>query len=144
MSPAISQNTFRWESRRLRHAEPIVRRGISLLILLASLFYLTRTEASLPKHNSNANRLSSATLTIAGSVNSLAQSVTVNSVGAELYDLNGNLTSDGRLGYAYDDSDQLTRITATNEWKSEFGYDALAEEMSAANSRGTRDSELGT
>jgi len=41
------------------------------------------------------------------------------------YDLNGNLTSDGKLGYTYDDSDQLTRITATNEWKSEFGYDAL-------------------
>jgi RHS repeat-associated protein len=125
----------------------------------------------------NANRLTSATrsgtLTIAGSVNSLAQSVTVNSVGAELYvdktfattngltlnngnnsltfsaknaanqttsytknfnlpanvnytyDLNGNLISDGSLGYDYDDADQLRRITKTNAWKSEFAYDAL-------------------
>jgi RHS repeat-associated protein len=41
------------------------------------------------------------------------------------YDLNGNLTSDGDLGYDYDDADQLVRLTKTNEWKSEFGYDAL-------------------
>ncbi|HEX5220820.1 MAG TPA: hypothetical protein VFZ59_14720 [Verrucomicrobiae bacterium] len=125
----------------------------------------------------NANRLTSATrigtLTVAGSVNSLAQSVTVNDVGVELYvdttfattngltlnngnnsltfsaknaanqttsytenfslpanvnytyDLNGNLLSDGSLGYDYDDSDQLVRITRTNAWKSEFAYDAL-------------------
>lgn len=41
------------------------------------------------------------------------------------YDLNGNLTSDCALGYDYDDADRLIRITKTNEWKSEFGYDPL-------------------
>ncbi len=39
------------------------------------------------------------------------------------YDDNGNMTSDGRLGYAYDDENQLIRIMATNAWKSEFTYD---------------------
>ena len=42
------------------------------------------------------------------------------------YDLNGNLTSDGSLGYEYDDANRLVRITATNQWKSEFIYDALS------------------
>ncbi len=39
------------------------------------------------------------------------------------YDQNGNMTSDGRLGYAYDDENQLIRLTSTNAWKSEFTYD---------------------
>jgi RHS repeat-associated protein len=39
------------------------------------------------------------------------------------YDANGNLTSDGRQGYDYDDANQLMRITVTNQWKSEFVYD---------------------
>jgi len=39
------------------------------------------------------------------------------------YDLNGNLTSDGRRGFDYDDENQLIRITVTNAWKSEFSYD---------------------
>jgi RHS repeat-associated protein len=41
------------------------------------------------------------------------------------YDANGNLTSDGRRGFAYDDADQLTSVTVTNAWRSEFTYDAL-------------------
>lgn len=41
------------------------------------------------------------------------------------YDLNGNLVSDGLRGFDYDDENQLTRITVTNNWKSEFVYDAL-------------------
>lgn len=40
-----------------------------------------------------------------------------------VYDANGNLTSDGTKGYEYDDENQLTRITVTNAWKSEFSYD---------------------
>jgi RHS repeat-associated protein len=44
---------------------------------------------------------------------------------AFVYDLNGNLTSDGRRGFAYDDADQLTSVTVTNAWRSEFTYDAL-------------------
>ena len=41
------------------------------------------------------------------------------------YDLNGNITSDGLKGFEYDDANQLTRITVTNAWKSEFSYDGL-------------------
>ena len=41
------------------------------------------------------------------------------------YDLNGNLTSDGRRGFEYDDANQLTRVTVTNLWKSEFVYDSV-------------------
>jgi RHS repeat-associated protein len=40
-----------------------------------------------------------------------------------VYDLNGNLLSDGRLGYDYDDENQLIRITSTNGWRTEFVYD---------------------
>jgi YD repeat-containing protein len=42
-----------------------------------------------------------------------------------VYDRNGNLTSDGRRGFGYDDFDQLTSVTVTNAWRSEFKYDAL-------------------
>jgi RHS repeat-associated protein len=42
-----------------------------------------------------------------------------------LYDANGNLTSDGVKGYDYDDENQLTCITATNLWKTEFKYDGM-------------------
>jgi RHS repeat-associated protein len=42
-----------------------------------------------------------------------------------LYDLNGNLVSDGLKSYAYDDADQLTNITVTGQWKTEFVYDGL-------------------
>src|SRR5207302_9936901 len=40
-----------------------------------------------------------------------------------IYDLNGNLTSDGTRGFDYDDENQLIRVTVTNSWKSEFTYD---------------------
>jgi RHS repeat-associated protein len=40
-----------------------------------------------------------------------------------VYDLNGNLTSDGTRGFDYDDENQLIRITVTNSWKTEFAYD---------------------
>jgi len=39
------------------------------------------------------------------------------------YDFNGNLTSDGKRGFDYDDENQLIRIIVTNSWKSEFAYD---------------------
>ena len=39
------------------------------------------------------------------------------------YDSNGNLTSDGRRGFDYDDENQLIRVTVANSWKSEFTYD---------------------
>jgi RHS repeat-associated protein len=52
-------------------------------------------------------------------------SVTVNllATNSYTYDLNGNLTSDGKRGFDYDDENQLIRITVTNGWKSEFLYD---------------------
>jgi RHS repeat-associated protein len=40
-----------------------------------------------------------------------------------VYDLAGNLLFDGSSAYAYDDENELTSITATNAWKSEFAYD---------------------
>ena len=40
-----------------------------------------------------------------------------------VYDLNGNLTSDGTRGFDYDDENELIRVTVTNKWKSEFTYD---------------------
>jgi RHS repeat-associated protein len=39
------------------------------------------------------------------------------------YDLNGNLLSDGKRGFDYDDESQLVRITVTNAWKAELTYD---------------------
>jgi RHS repeat-associated protein len=42
-----------------------------------------------------------------------------------VYDLNGNLVSDGLKGFEYDDANQLVRVTVTNQWRSEFVYDAL-------------------
>jgi RHS repeat-associated protein len=42
-----------------------------------------------------------------------------------VYDLNGNLVSDGLKGFEYDDANQLVRVTVTNQWKSEFSYDGL-------------------
>ncbi len=39
------------------------------------------------------------------------------------YDLNGNLLSDGRRGFDYDDENQLIRVTITNSTRSDFAYD---------------------
>jgi len=39
------------------------------------------------------------------------------------YDHNGNLLSDGYRTFAYDDENQLIRVSVTNSWKSEFMYD---------------------
>jgi len=39
------------------------------------------------------------------------------------YDSNGNLLSDGRRGFDYDDENQLIRVTITNSTRSDFAYD---------------------
>ena len=39
------------------------------------------------------------------------------------YDLNGNLLSDARRGFDYDDENQLIRVTITNSTRSDFAYD---------------------
>jgi RHS repeat-associated protein len=41
------------------------------------------------------------------------------------YDSNGNLLYDGNRAFVYDDENQLTRVTVTNKWKSEFSYDGF-------------------
>ncbi len=64
-------------------------------------------------------------LTIAGSsfTNQLVKNLPTS---ANLsYDLNGNMTGDGLHGYEYDCANQLTRITQTNKFKSEFIYDGF-------------------
>jgi len=42
---------------------------------------------------------------------------------AFVYDANGNMVFDGQKAFEYDDENQLTGITVTNAWKSEFTYD---------------------
>jgi RHS repeat-associated protein len=42
-----------------------------------------------------------------------------------VYDLNGNLRTNGTRTYEYDDENQLNRITQPGVWKSEFTYDGL-------------------
>ena len=41
------------------------------------------------------------------------------------YDLNGNLLSDGKRGFDYDDENELVRVTVTNQFKKEYVYDGL-------------------
>ncbi len=41
------------------------------------------------------------------------------------YDGNGNLTSDGTRGFFYDAENELTNVTVTNGWKTEFVYDGF-------------------
>ena len=40
-----------------------------------------------------------------------------------VYDLNGNLLSDGNRSFAYDDENQLISVWVTNIWRSDFVYD---------------------
>jgi len=40
------------------------------------------------------------------------------------YDLNGNLTNDGLRSFAYDDENELIQVWVTNQWMSQFAYDA--------------------
>jgi RHS repeat-associated protein len=41
------------------------------------------------------------------------------------YDLNGNLTNDGTMSFAYDDENQLTEVWVPNQWASVFTYDGM-------------------
>ena len=42
------------------------------------------------------------------------------------YDLNGNLLSDGQRVFEYDDANQLTAVTVSNSYRTEFAYDGLS------------------
>ena len=46
------------------------------------------------------------------------------------YDVRGNLTNDGRRVFYYDDENQLTSVTVSNAWRSEFAYDGLLRRRS--------------
>ncbi len=52
-------------------------------------------------------------------------SITVNlpSTVSYSYDLDGNLLNDGTRYFSYDDENQLTSVTVSNAWRSEFVYD---------------------
>jgi RHS repeat-associated protein len=41
------------------------------------------------------------------------------------YDANGNLLSDGQRTFDYDDENQLTNVTVTGAWKTDWVYDGL-------------------
>ena len=76
--------------------------------------------------SNGSNALTFAATDAASHTTSFTESYDLPATNNYAYDLNGNLTRDGARGYEYDDANRLTRITATNQWKSEFGYDALS------------------
>ena len=41
------------------------------------------------------------------------------------YDANGNLTGDGLIAYGYDNANELTSVTVTNAWRTQYAYDGL-------------------
>ncbi len=49
--------------------------------------------------------------------------VTLSKVITQLYDLNGNLRTNGTRTFDYDEENQLTCVTEPNSWKAEFVYD---------------------
>jgi len=56
---------------------------------------------------------------------SATTSVTVNlqATNSYVYDLNGNLLTDGNRAFAYDDENQLISVWLTNVWRNDFAYD---------------------
>jgi RHS repeat-associated protein len=60
--------------------------------------------------------------------NSASDAVTANFPGTNFfsYDLNGNLTSDGLRYFEYDYENQLSAVTVSNGWRSEFRYDGFS------------------
>jgi RHS repeat-associated protein len=54
-----------------------------------------------------------------------------------LYDLNGNLRTNGTRTFEYDDENQLTRITEPSAWKAEFTYDGKLRRRIEKNYRWT-------
>ena len=58
-----------------------------------------------------------------GRVNTNAVSVGLSTNCSFQYDLNGNLTNDGTMSFAYDDENQLIEVWIPNQWASVFTYD---------------------
>ncbi|MEI6074612.1 MAG: RHS repeat-associated core domain-containing protein [Verrucomicrobiota bacterium] len=44
---------------------------------------------------------------------------------SQRYDLNGNLVWDGMKAFEYDCANELTRVTVTNGWQTEYAYDGF-------------------
>lgn len=61
-----------------------------------------------------------------GDQGSTTLSVNLPSAAIYSYDERGNLLSDGLRTFAYDDENQLTSVTVSNVWRSEFEYDGLS------------------
>jgi len=113
-------------------------------MLVVSLLFNSCVEASLPKRTSTGRygdftfpSASGFTLNDgANSFTNLAQNVyglkVTNIVNANLplavtftNDLNGNLISDGLRWFEYYFDNQLTAVTISNAWRTEFAYDGL-------------------
>jgi RHS repeat-associated protein len=60
-----------------------------------------------------------------GRVDSDTEVVNLPATVTYVYDSNGNLLSDGRRHFGYDDENQLTQVVVTNKTKSEFTYDGM-------------------
>ena len=53
---------------------------------------------------------------------------------AYVYDLNGNLLTDGTRSFAYDDENQLTSVWKTNVWRDDYVYDGKMRRRIVTNS----------
>ncbi len=83
------------------------------------------TTSGLPLHDGN-NLFVSAGSNSAGALVVSTVTPTRLPVSVNLsYDKNGNLLSDGLKSYTYDDADELSSVSETGLWRSEFVYDAL-------------------
>jgi RHS repeat-associated protein len=58
-----------------------------------------------------------------GRINTNTATVSLATNSSFQYDLNGNLTNDGTMSFAYDDENQLTQVWVPNQWFSQFTYD---------------------
>ena len=58
-----------------------------------------------------------------GRINTNTSTVSLATNSSFQYDLNGNLTNDGTMSFAYDDENQLTAVWVPNQWFSQFTYD---------------------
>lgn len=68
-----------------------------------------------------------------GRVDTNTVTVNLSATASFIYDLNGNLRTNGTRIFDYDDENQLTRITESNLWKSEFTYDGANRRRTETN-----------
>jgi RHS repeat-associated protein len=73
--------------------------------------------------NNGNNSFTAVASDVAGNIGTNSVTVNLPATNNCLYDLNGNLTSDGKRGFDYDDENELIRVTVTNTFKKEYVYD---------------------